>query len=130
MVFYRDNKKYGGATFYYLNGEVMASCQYNEGELNGLLKQFYENGTLKRLEMYENNTSVSGKYLAPDSTELPFSPFYKAAEYNNNLSELKSLITRNISLTTNLVKDISEKGMSGFDFKVGIEVNEIGRAHV
>ncbi len=128
FVFYRDNKRYGGGTFYYPNGEVLASCQYKEGSLNGLLKQFYEDGKLKRLEMYENNASVSGKYLAADSTELSFTPFYKAAKYDNNIGELNKIIVKNMDLPGNLVQDMSKKGIERFYYSVGIEVNELGEA--
>uniref|UniRef100_UPI0035A1C8E9 toxin-antitoxin system YwqK family antitoxin n=1 Tax=Prevotella heparinolytica TaxID=28113 RepID=UPI0035A1C8E9 len=102
-VFYTNNTRNGGATFYYPTGEVMAKALYKNGQLNGPLQQYYENGKTKRIEIYEKNRSRGGKYFAPDSTLLDFTPFYKEAEYVGGEQELYKTLSKVVHPSTQLL---------------------------
>lgn len=127
-VFYTNNMRNGGATFYYPTGEVMAKALYKNGQLNGPLQQYYENGKTKRIEIYEKNRSRGGKYFAPDSTLLAFTPFYKEAEYADGEPALFQLVAKNIRPTTKLLDDMHERNMDRVDATIGIVVDAGGQA--
>lgn len=128
LVSYSNNERNGGAFFYYPSGKIMTNCQFKNGLLNGPLLQFYEDGKTKRTEVYQNNRSISGKYLAPDSTELAFTPFYKAAEFAAGESELFQLFANKLRLPIDLIKDMSDKKQYGASATVGVVVNADGQA--
>lgn len=129
LVFYKDNRRNGGATFYYPNGKVMAQCQYKDGALDGLSRQFYEDGKLKRTEIYQNNRSIGGKLFAPDSTELAFSPFYEPAQVvTADERTLLTAIGKYMNLPTELFKEMSTNDQSWLSANIGIVVNATGKA--
>ncbi|WP_373724548.1 toxin-antitoxin system YwqK family antitoxin [Bacteroides heparinolyticus] len=127
-VFYTNNTRNGGATFYYPTGEVMAKALYKNGQLNGPLQQYYENGKTKRIEIYEKNRSRGGKYFAPDSTLLDFTPFYKGAEYTDGELAMGQLISRYMQPTTELLDDMFKHNINKVNATIGIVVNAEGQA--
>lgn len=128
LVFYKSNKRNGGATFYYPGGQVMAQCQYKNEVLNGLLQQFYEDGKLKRTEIYKNNRSCGGKLLAQDGTELTFSPFYEPARPTVNDATLVQAICKGIKLPNELFKNTEGWKQSKLTANVGVVVDATGKA--
>ena len=128
LVFYPDNKRNGGAFFYYPTGKIMANCQYKDGKLNGLSKQYYEDGKTKRTEIYENDLCKAGKYFAPDSTLLAFTPFYKGAEYADGEAAMFQLISKNCRPAISLLKDMNEKSIDCVNATFEIIVNTDGKA--
>lgn len=127
-VFYKDNCRSGGATFYYPSGKVMAKCQYKNGVLNGPLQQFYEDGKLKRAEVYKNNRSIGGKLLAQDSTELAFSAFYEAARPVAGESVLIQAICKAIRLPVELLKEMNRQEQYELSACLGVVVDAEGKA--
>lgn len=128
LVFYGNNKRNGGAIFYYPNGETMTNGQYKDGQLNGLLKQFYENGELKRMESYKDNCSEGGKYLAPDGKELAFTPFYKEAEFIAGEDELIRITAKAMVVPTDLVRKMADTYQHKVSATLGIVVDSSGQA--
>lgn len=126
-VFYTNNTRNGGATFYYPTGEVMAKALYKNGQLNGPLQQYYENGKTKRIEIYEKNRSRGGKYFAPDSTLLDFTPFYKEAEYVGGEQELYKTLSKVVHPSTQLLQDMNDKKQFSVVATLGIVVNPEGQ---
>lgn len=127
-VFYKNNQRNGSATFYYPSGKVMAQCQYKDGALDGMLQQFYEDGKLKRTEIYQDNRSVGGKLLAQDSTELAFSPFYEPATPTVDEKTLIQAICKGFELPTEVAKDMNDNQQYKLTLNVGILVDAEGKA--
>ncbi|MDC1839307.1 toxin-antitoxin system YwqK family antitoxin [Bacteroides uniformis] len=128
QLFYRNNCRNGGATFYYPNGKILAKGQYKDGKLDGLLHQFYEDGKLKRMEVYKDDCCIRGKYLTPDSTEIEFSPFYQPAQFETGEFALGKIMSEFFRLPTDLLKEMADKNRLSLKAHVGIVVNADGKA--
>lgn len=127
-VSYVNNRRIGGAVFYYPNGATMANAQYKDGRLNGLLIQTYENGKLKRKEVYKDNVSQGGYYLSPDSTQLEYTPFYKGSRYIGDDNELVRLTAKYIDIPSELIKYMADSKTYKLTADVGIVIDTQGKA--
>lgn len=150
QVDYQNNCRTGDATFYYPGGEVMAKCQYKNGVLNDTLRQFYENGKLKRIEVYKRNKCAYGKCFAPDGMEISHSPFYQPARLVGNESELAKILgstakfpaelyeemnnsNRKVASKTarwpeGMYEDVSKNSQKTINIAIGIVINANGKA--
>ncbi len=124
-VFYKGNIKNGDAVYYHPNGKVKVNCQYKNGQLHGLLHQYYEDGKTTRKEVYKDDRSEGGIYLSPDSLELPYSPFYQIAQFNE--AEIVSIIAKNVTPNKELLNDMCSKKIERVSAKIGINIDEKGK---
>ena len=73
VCFYKNGRLVGQRTEYYPNGQIRLISTYKNGrKLN--LKQYYENGALKREEVM-NGDSSEGHLYDIDGKELDFIPY-------------------------------------------------------
>lgn len=150
QVDYQNNCRTGDVTFYYPGGEVMAKGRYKNGVLNDTLRQFYENGALKRIEVHKKNKCTYGKCFAPDGTEISHSPFYQPARFEGGEAELARILgraakfpaelyeemnnsTRRLASKTaswpdEMYEDVSKNSQKTINVLFGIVVNAHGKA--
>lgn len=74
---YNDGKKEGVWKYYReQDKEILWYTQYYlHDTLQGSFKSYYENGKLKREEIYKNGERVSGKRFSEEGVEMIFTPF-------------------------------------------------------
>lgn len=73
--------KTGVWTSYYYKSDVVEWINnYKEGKKDGEQKQYYKNGTLKRLELYVNNRLKKGKQYDEQGRSLSYFPSFEYPE--------------------------------------------------
>ena len=123
MLFYTNNTRNGGATFYYPDGTVKAKAHYKDGLIEGLFQQFYSDGKLMRKEVYKQGKSQGGQLLSPEGTELPFTPFYKEAVFSQGEDALMQLLSRSVKLPDAAMTS----GQTYFTATVLLSIDEQGK---
>jgi periplasmic protein TonB len=94
---YEHKIRGGKSTDWYENGQVKTEVNILNGQLDGELKSYFDNGVLKRLDFYKNGDVVSGKCFNRDGQEISYFPYFVAASFpggdkgwqNYLMSELK-----------------------------------------
>ena len=74
---------------YHPNGQLQFHAFYLDDKLHGIIKTYYDNGQLKRQDIYEYDVFVSGNCYTKsgaDTTHFPYSidPHFPGGEYEMN----------------------------------------------
>ncbi|WP_244828089.1 energy transducer TonB [Carboxylicivirga sediminis] len=89
-TYLRDKKKHGKDLFYYKNGQMMMSCEYANNQKHGELTAYYPDGQLRRVEMYENDSLVSGEMLDLNGSKIPWEPAQQSSIDADQLARIKA----------------------------------------
>ena len=108
-------------TQFYKNGKIK-NISYNTLEgYDGVLQSYYENGKIKRDEVYKNGVKISGKYYSSIGLDTVLQPFKIATEYPGGNANLMNYLNENVKYP----KRALDKGISG-KVVVRFIVNEDG----
>ena len=103
VCFYKNGRLVGQRTEYYPNGQIRLISTYKNGrKLN--LKQYYENGALKREEVM-NGDSSEGHLYDIDGKELDFIPYIELPQFPGGNAELSKLIAQYTKYPRQAIKD-------------------------
>jgi len=95
------------------NGQLKMTVNYSKGKKVGELKTYWENGNLKRKDIYENDEQpnsgekfISGKCYNEAGKKIDYFPYYQDAKFPGGTDSMNTFIRRNIKnvLIDSLVK--------------------------
>lgn len=78
---YQLRIKHGQTRFWYPNGQVHWSCDFNNNLISGPFFAYYEDGSLKRREYYKYGIVRRGQCFTPEGVALACEPFIRKAQF-------------------------------------------------
>ncbi len=99
----------GMITKFYPNGKVQHEAIYVDGKLDGPVKSYYGNGNAMRVEKYENNQFVNGKYFTSAGKDTTLLPYFRFPIYKEGLTELQKFLQNRIIYPN----DAARRGVEG-----------------
>ena len=122
---YADKKlqiPHGLKTTYYPNGKVKNEVMYDKGRISGVVKSFYENGNIKRIENYNSDVLNAGKYYTINGLDTTLMPYLQMPRYKNGMASMYQLIDNKKSIPI----EAQQRRLDGVAY-VGFVVNAKGR---
>ncbi|MEZ0539938.1 toxin-antitoxin system YwqK family antitoxin [Fibrella arboris] len=89
--------RHGPSKILYDDGRLYLTCDYNMNVLNGAFIVYYNNGAIKRRELYKNGTRKKSVCYDSDGAEQPCEPFYQQVKFMGNDRELTDYLTKNLA---------------------------------
>lgn len=93
---YINNKQEGASTSWFENSQIKYSSFHRNGMLEDTLKGYYENGALRRLEVYATGKMLKGEVFAPDGTPQAFYPSQELPQFPGGEAVMLSYLSSNI----------------------------------
>jgi protein TonB len=84
----------GADELYYQNGQLQIIRNFDNGKLTGELKSFTIDGTVKRIEKYDNGVRIEGKCYDEKGAEVPFVELEVKPQYPGGLEKLYGYISQ------------------------------------
>ncbi|WP_106136794.1 toxin-antitoxin system YwqK family antitoxin [Spirosoma oryzae] len=103
----------------YPNGQVYLSCLYRVNQLDGPFLLYYNDGTLKRRELYKNGSLRQSHCYTPQGTEQPCSALYQPIMFNGSYKVLQRYLEKNIQPVLDRTGAV--------DAQVQLTINEVGQ---
>lgn len=105
VCFYRDNLRTGGAIFYYPDGKKHIDCSYKNGNLDGLLIQYYPNDSIKRKDVYKAGIATASSVYSEEGKPLGNNPFYiPPTPIDSDIKTLIREVAQGMDLPLNIIK--------------------------
>ncbi|MFC5408823.1 toxin-antitoxin system YwqK family antitoxin [Larkinella bovis] len=76
--------RHGRASAWYPNGQLRWACDFKNNQINGPYFSYFEDGTLKRRELYRQGVARKGECFTPDGTPTACNPLVQQAEFDGN----------------------------------------------
>ncbi len=112
--------KQGPSTIYFPAQQVYLQSNYRNNELDGSFVTFYQDGSIKRREYYNNGyLKKSHCYDSLGTEQTKYIPYFSPPKFIGNTSEFSSYLRNNL---TNIID-----GQSVIDVKIFVFINEIGQ---
>ena len=109
ICFYKNNLRTGGATFYYPDGKKHVDCSYKNGNLDGLLIQYYPNDSIKRKDFYKGGIATSSSFYSEEGHFLGNNPFYVSpSPIDSDIETLMRETAQTIDLPLYIIKQTGE----------------------
>ena len=89
---------------WYENGNIHFEFDYRNNKLNGNLKSYWDNGQLKRHEIYNDGKSLGGKCFNSDGSATEFYPFEIMPVFPGGERLLLEYISRNLKYPVEMQK--------------------------
>jgi len=115
------NIRDGKHSVFYPNGRVRIAMDFIDGKKNGEFVSYWENGTLKRKDIYKKNTLVSGECWNFEGIKIDYYDFEEHAVFPGGKKELSKYIYDNIRI------DSSKSNIRNRIVKVKFYINENGK---
>jgi TonB family protein len=77
----KKSTRNGLAIEYHDNGAIKSKVMYLDGELDGECFTFYDDGKIRRYDIFKNNELVSGSCFSLDGEEIPHFPYLQDPVY-------------------------------------------------
>ena len=87
---------HGATKIMHPNGRVYVSCDYKEGLLQGPFMVFYDDGAIKRRELYRQGRLARSECYDPDGGKIACEPFQQPAQFLGKVSELERYISNQV----------------------------------
>lgn len=111
--------RHGPTKFLYADGRLYLTCDYNMNELNGPFTVYYNDGAIKRRELYRNGKSKKSVCYDPTGNEQVCEAFYQRAKFVGNPTELNTYLGKNLQPLLD--------GYPALAFAISLTLNEIGQ---
>ncbi|MBO0949004.1 toxin-antitoxin system YwqK family antitoxin [Fibrella forsythiae] len=111
--------RHGPSKILYDDGRLYLTCDYNMNVLNGAFIVYYNDGSIKRRELYKNGTLKKSVCYDPDGAEQVCEPFYQQIKFMGNEKELTEYLIKSLVPVLD--------GTSLRLFPVKLVVNDIGQ---
>jgi protein TonB len=72
---------------------ILLKRNFVHGKLDGPFQSYYENGEIKRRDMYVEDSLIRGNCFAIDGTEMPYYDYETNAIYKNGAEDYKKYMT-------------------------------------
>ncbi len=86
----------GSHKYWYESGKPFYTADYKNGELNGKLVAFHENGKLRRKDIFKNGELKSGEVWDENGTKIEYFPHFKPATFPGGNQNLGNYLRENI----------------------------------
>lgn len=107
VCFYKDGRPVGQRTEYYPSGVIRMTMTYNKGKLESL-KQYFDNGSLKREEKWDGFSATEGKQYDADGKEVDYTPYIQLPQFTGGNRTLMEVISKLVKYPVNAVKEKRE----------------------
>jgi hypothetical protein len=111
--------RHGPTKMLYNDGRLYLTCDYNMNVLNGPFIVYFNDGSVKRKELYRSGTLKKSLCYDTSGREKACETFYQQAQFMGNPAELKNYLEKN--LTTALASSQS------IVVNIRLIINEIGQ---
>lgn len=118
---YSQFKRDGADKSWYENGQLKSSVNYKEGKLHGEVFTFWEDGSKKRVDLYNDSLLIEGRLYNRHGEELEWYEFIIFPEFPGGLDNLMSFLQRSIKYP----KTARRAGQSGVTI-VEFEISKSG----
>lgn len=118
---YKDKKLDGKLKEWYENGQLRKDIDYKSGKLNGRLLTYWDNGKPKRIDSYENDKLIEGKCMNFDGITIIHYDYKKTPEFPGGINELMQHLVKELKYPNKSRKE----GIEGLVL-VGFFVNKNG----
>jgi TonB family protein len=78
------------------NGKLKIDCAYKEGKKDGLFATYWENGNIKRKDIYLNGELTAGKCFDDKGLEVKYYPYEVITIYEGGMDALMRFLSLNI----------------------------------
>jgi TonB family protein len=103
------------------SGQLKKEGTYTFYQLQDTLKTYYLTGVLRRQDVYEKDSLISGHCYAKDSSEIAYFPYEQMPEFEGGQKEMFQFLMKNVKYP----KDARENGVEGTVY-VGFVVSKTG----
>lgn len=93
---------------FYKNQQLKSDLKYNKKGLNGNIKTFWENGTLRRDDVFKNNELVEGKCFDSEGNPIEYVPYKIKASFKGGSDSLYYYINKNLSYPEESLENFEE----------------------
>jgi hypothetical protein len=111
--------RHGPSKVLYDDGRLYFTCDYNMNELNGPFIVYYNDGSIKRKELYRSGRLKKSTCYDTEGHEQPCDAFFQQVQFMGDQAELKTYLEKNLKT---LLADNQTMGVS---FR--LIINEIGQ---
>ncbi|HEX9958760.1 MAG TPA: hypothetical protein VGA96_15945 [Fibrella sp.] len=88
--------KHGPTKLLYSDGRLYLTCDYNMNVLNGPLVVYYNDGSIKRKELYRNGKLKKSMCYDTAGHELVCDALYQRAEFTGNANEFQDYLEKGL----------------------------------
>jgi periplasmic protein TonB len=82
---------------WYGNGQLWKDLNYDQNNLNGEIMTYWDNGQLKRHELFQSGKSVKGECYDREGKSVDFLSFQVLPEFVGGISALMDFLSRNVT---------------------------------
>lgn len=105
----KDEIKDGLSLTFFASGSIKTSQHYLDGELDGELKSYYENGQLKRKEKFRKGKSLTGQCFTSTGQDTTFYAYEVMPAFPGGTEGMMKFLAKNIAYPQNA----RDEGISG-----------------
>jgi len=92
-----NSLKFGKCYKYYKSGKLKDEMVYINDKLNGEHKGYYENGNLRRIDFYKDDSLVNGRCYTNTGKDTVYTAYQKNAQYKNgDINTFRKFVTSNL----------------------------------
>lgn len=93
---YKDKKLDGKLKEWYENGQIRRDIDYKDDKLNGRVLTYWDNGKPKRIDNFENDKLIDGKCINSDGKETIHYDYEKMPEFPGGINALTQYLIKEI----------------------------------
>ncbi|MDD4972160.1 MAG: TonB family protein [Paludibacter sp.] len=86
----------GPFKMWYESGQLKRDIDYHKGKIDGKLTTYWENGKVKRHDLYQEDKSLEGKCYDENGSETTYYPYHIMPEFPGGEKVLMLMISRNL----------------------------------
>ncbi len=105
----KENQREGKFRLWYESGVLRREIDYHHNKIDGNLTTYWENGKIKRHDLYDEGKSQEGKCYTENGAETTYYPFEIMPEFTGGEKVLLLVISRSLRYPV----DAQEAGISG-----------------
>ena len=106
---YKARKLHGHQRVWFDNGRISSDINYSNDSLDGELITYWENGQLRRKDIYEKSRLISGNCFTPDGKDTSYVEYRVMPQFNGGMQALREYLNRNLKYPT----DAKKAGIDG-----------------
>jgi TonB family protein len=81
---------------YYSNGNIKSIVNIRNDKFHGSIKTYYKTGELKRDDIFENDSLISGKCYASNGNDTTYFPYFIYASFPEGYQNINKFISKNV----------------------------------
>jgi periplasmic protein TonB len=82
---------------WYENGQLWKDLNYDQNNLNGEIMTYWDNGQLKRHELFQSGKSIKGECYNREGQSVDFYAFMVMPQFQGGVSELMEFLSRRVT---------------------------------